>query len=186
MKNRTFTIAKWTGAAAFDVNLSPLALRFACLYGSWAAEKPGESIGINYAFAAEKFRVPESAIIRALSELCARGYLVATSVDGKILYVAAEPDMPGGPIPWEETPEEITRSAKRRRALKKRILEALPNATLQELFAFGADLVLQRKASLFDLAALVETPASAIVPDFERLADRRVTKRDFFSDDEEF
>ncbi|ATQ67926.1 MULTISPECIES: hypothetical protein [Methylosinus] len=186
MKNRTFTIAQWTGAAALDVNLSPLALRFACLYGSWAAEKPGEAIGINYAFAAQKFRAPESAIFRALSELVARGYLVATIDDGRPRYRMADPDVPGGPIPWEESPEDAKRHRKRRRALKKQILEALPDATQQELFAFGADLVLQRKASLFDLAALVETPASAIISDFQRLADRQVTANDFFSDDEPF
>lgn len=178
-KSVNMTPAGWAAVAGMDMRLSPAAIRFATLFAHLQDERPGEAIAINIGYAARKFGVTQSAILKSLSTLVALGYMQAIEENGRTRYLFREPESSFPQNPWEEEPGEAKRNAGRRRALKRRVEKILPGADARETFTIGCELVMRGEATLFDIASLIGAPASRLVDDFERIAGRKATERDF-------
>lgn len=167
---------EWSSEIALDARMSPLAVRLASALARIFAEENG--ICIDVRAIVDRFKVGDREASRARAQLIAFGYLDAVVVEDGIHHWISFPTGEQAPT-FEETDSDFKIHARRRAGLKRKWLEMLPGASDAELMLLGVAAIQAGEAGLYDVAAIVGAPATTILGDFERIAGRKATARDW-------
>lgn len=167
---------EWCSEIALDARMSPLAVRLASALARIFAEENG--ICIDVRAIVERFKVTDREASKARAELIALGYLDALVAEDGVHHWISFPTGEQAPK-FEETDQDFKTHARRRAGLKRKWLEMLPGASDAELLLLGVEAIQSGEAGLFDLSAIVGAPATSILGDFERIAGRKATARDW-------